>query len=224
MGPQHGWVRLSRTGAFALVCLALAAGAHAASGGGLPPFGVLLLGALPLWFGGYLLTARRLGFAALAAALALAQAGLHVFFHATHAAASLAAPFGSGSPRHAGMHGSAASGFSAPTEHVVGAAQAVSAAAGVSAAPAEASTGLQAGLTPTMLLAHALAIGVCALVLAYGEDLLWRAVRRLCRVPAAPAACIAAPLWRVHVTDAAATGRRIVAVNPDRGPPMCRAY
>ena len=78
-------MRLARTGVFALVCLALAAGAHAVAGGGLPPLGVVLLACVPLWFGAFWLTSRRLGAGAIGAALSLAQLGLHGFFHLTAA-------------------------------------------------------------------------------------------------------------------------------------------
>lgn len=217
MGPRHGCVRLTRTGIVALVCLVLGAGSHAAAGGGLPSLGVLLLGSLPVWLGAFALTGRRLGARGLAIALGGAQAGLHVFFHATAAAPVALAAGDTGQVGHAGYAGHLAhAGLAGVGQAATGA----PAAAGMFGMSGVSGMELLAGLTPPMLLAHAVATAACALVLAYGEDLLWRVLRCLCRMPATAAPAAAAPLWRVHPAPAIAPGRHLVVTSPRRGPPL----
>lgn len=224
MGPQRGRVRLARTGVFALVCLALAGAAHVAAGGALPPLGVLLIAALPVWFGGWLLTSRRLGVPALTGALGAAQVGLHAFFHATAAHASAAqasavAPhITATAAEHAAHlgHGdpSGAAGFAGLTQ----------------AAPGLATHGgtldlLTAGLSPVMLLAHLAATLASALVLAYGEDVLWRVLRRFVAVPAIGGRPpVVGPLHPTPPCPAAPPRARVLLTTiPRRGPPVASA-
>ena len=200
MGPRQGRWRHVRTGVFALVCLALAVGAHAAAGGGLPPPGVLLLAALPLWLGGAVLTGRQVRFGTLTCALGAAQLGLHLLFHATaggpagHLGAGLTVP--AGAMAHAGH-----------------------AAAPVAGSPALAPQ-LAGGLSPAMLLAHALATAACAVVMTRAEELLWRLLRRVVRNPPSGRAPVTAPLWRLVVAPAVVPAGRLLSPGRAlRGPP-----
>lgn len=227
MGPRHGWVRLTRTGVFALVCLALAAGAHALAGGGLPPVGVLLLAALPVWFASFWLTSRRVGARSLVFALGGGQLALHVFFHATARTV-----VGAGSPGSllgsTGALGSGGSVAGAMPGHGAHAAHALAHATAVPAATAATGTtgagaGLEAlstGLSPAMLLAHAAATLVCALVMTHAEDAVWRLVRPLLATPCAGPLAVRVALWGVHPAPRPLTGRWCTPGWTLRGPPV----
>lgn len=213
MGPKHGWVRLARTGVFALVCLFLAAGAHALAGGGLPPLGVLLLACVPLWFGAFWLTARRLGAGSIGIALGLAQAALHVVFHVTTAStghtAATAATAAVGHSGHAGLSGHLAHLGPATLSQ--------------STSPGGARGDLLAGPSVTMVLAHVVATIACALLLSYGEDVVWRLMRRLFRLPPSAQPPATAPLWQVHARPLRARDARRRLTGPRRGPPVLSA-
>ena len=221
MGPRHGWVRLTRTGVFALVCLTLAAGAHAMAGGGLPPAGVLLLAGLPVWFAGFWLTSRRVGARSLVLALGGGQLALHVFFHATTRPV-----VGAGSPGSPGSVAGAMTpaGHGAHAAHALAAhAMGVPAATGATTATGAAGSGLEAlstGLSPAMLLAHAAATLVCALIMAHAEDAVWRLVRPLLAPPCAGPLAVRVALWRVHPAPPPLTGAWCTPGWALRGPPV----
>lgn len=223
MGPRHGWVRLTRTGVFALVCLALAAGAHALAGGGLPTVGVLLLAALPVWFASFWLTSRRVGARALVLALGGGQLALHVFFHATARTVVGAGSAGAALPTagHATGH---ATGHGANAAHALAAhAAPAHATAAHAGAPAATGAGLETvwtSLSPAMLLAHAAATLVCALVMAHAEDAVWRLVRPLLAPPCAGPLTVRVALWRVHPAPPPLTERWCTPGWALRGPPV----
>lgn len=202
MGPRQGRWRQVRTGVFALVCLALAAGAHAGAGGGLPPLGVVLLAALPLWPAGAVLTRRQVRFGTLTGSLGLAQLGLHLFFHATAG--------GLGAAGHHGPDGAAHAGAMAHAGHV---------APPVGALPGT-TPDLVGSLSPAMLAAHVAATLACAVVMTRAEEMLWRLLRGVLRAPVSCRPPVTAPLWRVRVAPAVVpAGRRLAAGRALRGPP-----
>lgn len=86
-----GWARLARAGVFGGASLFLATAGHAVGGGTLPGVGLLALTAIGLALLSVTLTARRLRFGVLLAALGLEQLLLHLLFHASTTAASCAA-------------------------------------------------------------------------------------------------------------------------------------
>jgi hypothetical protein len=198
-GPLRG----TRAALFALAALLLAATAHLAGGGSLPPFPALALIVVPLAWGAVALTSRRRGRASVLAALAVSQLVLHQAFMAlagpTCAGAAAAAPM-------SGMHG-----MSGPVPVCT-------------ANPMGDMSAGHATATGVMLAAHVVATVATALLLANGERLLtelpalllarvtrWlgaRVVPALPLRPAQPRTCVTGMLAGV----AAGSARR-------RGPP-----
>ncbi len=235
MGARHGRWRLARTGVFAVVCLALGAGAHAAAGATLPPAGLLALTAALLWGAGALLTARRLSTPVIAAALLGAQAAQHALFTLGSLAVGLGHAHGA-PPPIAGMS-SAPSALSLPDTALGTAPVAahlarlpltdshlphamVAPAPPVLPIPGAAATALLAGLDTRMILAHLIATALCAVVLAHGEHLLWQALARVLHLPAAPLVPATGPLWRVHIGPAPRPAGRLPGAGRSvRGPP-----
>ncbi len=180
--PAVGPLRALRAGVLAAVLLTLGSLAHVVGGGELPaPLVLVVLGILltPLVLAA---TRRRLTAGRAAAYLGGAQLGIHLVLHSLHpvSGSATAAPLA-----HCGdltliasAHASGAMGASAD--------------AGAMADMAR--MGGVLGLTPTMVLAHAVATAVTAWLLGRGEDILWRVIRAL--LP--PRATVAAiPPWRV---------------------------
>jgi hypothetical protein len=138
-----------RSSAVATVILTLAAGAHLAGGGELPPPAIMLAVLALTALGSTTATRLRLGFPAMAALLGGGQLALHKLFAAFGTAAAGAAPAAATS--HDG-HRPGADILAPAAAHLHG---------------ADAASG------PLMLAAHALATLGCALLLAKGEAALW---------------------------------------------------
>jgi hypothetical protein len=148
----RGALRGVRAAVLAASALALASTAHVAAGGGLPSLPLLALLAVPVVWGAVALTVRPLGPVALTLGLGGAQVLLHEALMALSTGACGAPQAGTAAMAGmAGMHG----GVAAPTGCVAHAMPAV---------------GTSAAATGTaMLLAHAVATVLTALVLARGE-------------------------------------------------------
>lgn len=149
-----GPLRVARAAVLGLAALGLAAGAHAAAGGGLPSWPALALLSVPVAWLCVLLTRRTLGLPTLLAALGATQAGLHTAFMAL--APGGCTPALPGGPM-AGMHGGG-TGVVAPT--------------GCLAPSAMARDGMAIAAPAWMTLAHVVATAATALLLARGERLL----------------------------------------------------
>lgn len=106
-----GWARLARAGVFGGASLFLATAGHMIGGGTLPGVGLLALTAIGLALLSVTLTARRLRFGVLLAALGLEQLLLHLLFHASTTAGSCAAVV---MPGHAMSAAAVCGGGSAP--------------------------------------------------------------------------------------------------------------
>lgn len=85
-----GWARLARAGVLGGASLFLATAGHVLGGGTLPGAGLLALTAVGLGLLAVTLTARRLRFGVLLAALGVEQLLLHLLFHASTAAVTCA--------------------------------------------------------------------------------------------------------------------------------------
>ncbi|BAJ29893.1 MULTISPECIES: hypothetical protein [Kitasatospora] len=226
--PVAAWdLRLLRAVPFALVCTLVAAFGHARAGGAVAPE-VLLPGFAAVCAAAALAGGRERSLAAIAAALAGGQVGLHLLFHYLGGGLFGAAPMA-----HAGMAGNGSTASVDPLAVVAGRLlcddapgngltvvpldttpeQVVSAAgldpqAVVAAAAPHASAWL--GLTPAMLLGHLAAALVAGWWLRRGEAALWRLLR---------AVALTAREWAAPVRTAVAlltalllgTGRPVAA-------------
>ncbi|HEY5978627.1 MAG TPA: hypothetical protein VIT41_03240 [Microlunatus sp.] len=105
-----GRARLARAGVFGGASLFLATAGHVVGGGVLPGAGLLALTAVGLALVAVTLTARRLRFGVLLAALGVEQVLLHLLFHASTTAATCAAVV---MPGH-GMSAASVCGTGAP--------------------------------------------------------------------------------------------------------------
>jgi len=161
--PQLAPLRLPRAVLVTSLVVGLAAAAHTAGGGHLPPFPVVVLLAVLLLLPITVLARRRLSFPSLAGILGSGQVVLHTGFTGLSGALE---PCG-------------ASGIAAHSHH-----QAVSI-PGCAWAPAadpmtqeyaaqEFTTQGFAVIGPIMFALHVLAVAATALLLAHGETLLWR--------------------------------------------------
>jgi hypothetical protein len=141
-------LRVSRAAVFAVVAVALAAGAHVIGGGSAPgPAALLVLGVPVVWASLFLTMARR-RWPIVIGALAVVQIGLHEGLRLL--SEPMAASFGSPSPM-AG-HGVAMADMAMPApENVTG----------------------MAGPSLSMVAAHLVATVLTGAVLAHGEQLLW---------------------------------------------------
>lgn len=142
---------LLRASALAAGTVALAAGAHVAGGGQLPPPGILLAILAMTGLASTAATRLRLSFPAMAALLAGGQLALHELLTAFSAPLPEAAPGAAATHVHSGSV-LALNGLAPLAEHL---------------SPAD------PGLAPLMLAAHAAATLGCALLLAKGEAALW---------------------------------------------------
>ncbi|MDQ0680104.1 hypothetical protein QFZ30_003486 [Arthrobacter pascens] len=152
-----------RAASVATGILTLAAAAHAAGGGELPAPGILLAVLALTALACTTATRLRLNFPAMAVLLGAGQVGLHEVFTVSSAAGP------AGGPAVPDLH------------HVSGAASPIIGAAGHLHQPDS-----PAGIL--MLLAHALATVICALLMAKGEAALWALaawLRPLLRLPEA---------------------------------------
>jgi len=170
-----GPVRILRAALLAAVLLTGGAVAHAVGGGMLPsPLVLAVLGVLlvPVVLAA---TRRRLGPGRAAAYLALSQLGIHLALHSMHPVTGSA----SAAPVHCG---DAAMVAAAHASGALGATGRLDP-AGMVGMPGMADGGFL-GLTPAMVLAHAVATVLLAWVVARGEDVLWLVVSLLLpRVP-----------------------------------------
>ncbi|MDP9888594.1 hypothetical protein [Pseudarthrobacter enclensis] len=152
--PAQAPLTLPRALTITGLILGLAAAAHTAGGGHLPPAPVLGLLAVLVLLPVTVLARRRLSLASIAAALGAGQLALHTAF------TSLPGPVGHCGPAGIAAHGhhqaqtipDCAAGTGALTLHVP-------------ALPG-----------PLMVTAHVLAVAATALLLAHGETMLWRAL------------------------------------------------
>ena len=166
-------LRVSRGLAFAVVALALAAGAHVIGGGSAPGLLVLAILAVPVVWGSLFLTMARRRRPTVVGALVLAQVVLHEGFRVLSGSAVGAEAFVSPSTMSSGpgMVGHAAAmGVPAPVIPV-----------------SEGMTMAAPGLS--MFGAHLVATVLTGVVLAHGEDLLWNLwtwLRRSIVAPAVP--------------------------------------
>lgn len=171
----RGALRGARAAVLATAALALAATAHVVGGGTLPSLPVLALVVVPLAWGAVALTSRPLGRVALAVGLGAAQVLLHEALmvlsgpSCAPGAAAVASPVSG----MAGMHGGPVGPATICTAHAMHATATSAAAA--------------------MLVAHAVATLLTALVLAHGEGVL-----------VALLTVVSAPLRRVNARTTAA--------------------
>jgi hypothetical protein len=199
--PAQAPLRFLRSGVITGSGIGLAAAAHTAAGGHLPPVQVLFLLTALCMAPVTMLSNRRFGLPAILGILTAAQAALHAAFAAFSGPASSC----SGSSVAAYGHHQAA------------------AVPGCAAIPAaELTANALAGLPgPAMAGAHVLAVAFTALLLARGEAALWQLMawlaplatllnpvmpRPVCRIPALSPEAVALP--------ATAEG-----IPPSRGPP-----
>ena len=155
--PAAGPLRAVRVAVVTAVVLLLGVGAHVLGGGRLPTAVVLVVLAVLLAPAVVLATRTRLGTGKGMALLGGAQLGIHLALHAMAPTAGVAVA-------HHHVHG----GDVAVLAALHAQSGAPGAMATMSGMPA------MAGLTPTMLLAHAVGTAVTAWLLARGEDVLWR--------------------------------------------------
>jgi hypothetical protein len=199
--PAVGALRLARAVAFGTVAFALALLAHTVSGGPTPRPVVLTFLAAGVAAGSVLLTGRKRGTAAVTLGLTGVQAGLHVAFMALAPVAGC-------------------STMTMPMSHLPGSTSVTLCAAGPAASVAPASTPL------LMVLAHAAATLVLAVLLARGERALWLLFTLLL-----PALCRrVAPALRHRRSPCAASwvpalggGRMVSSGVGRRGPPRPHA-
>lgn len=201
MTPQTGSGRIARIGVFSGVALALAAGAHALGGGGLPGATAWTFAVVPVLLTATLLTARRCRPVALVTALGALEGLLHVLFHALPAAGGSvgAAPPPSG-------HGA----------HLAPGALAATPDAGALAGVHD------LGLSPGMVVFHVVATLLTAWAMSRGEAWMWRLADRFRR--RLPVARTPRPR-RVRPLPPRSIARRplaadVVAYGGLRGPPV----
>ncbi|RDV09407.1 hypothetical protein DXK94_13550 [Arthrobacter sp. RT-1] len=201
--PAQPPLRFLRSGVITGSGIGLAAAAHTAGGGHLPPAPVLLLLAVLVMAPVMLLSRRRFRLPIMALILGGSQAALHSAFTAL-----------SGPSVHCAGPGVAAHGHHRQI--------AIPSCAGAPASAMELTGHALAALpAPAMLAAHLLAIAATAVVLARGEAALWQLKAWL-----APLAAILHPVplpaaYRVCALPKKAVMKRHLAVRipPRRGPP-----
>ncbi|MDF2050067.1 hypothetical protein [Arthrobacter sp. Cr_A7] len=201
--PAQPPLRFLRSGVIAGSGIGLAAAAHTAAGGHLPPVPVLLLLAVLCMAPVMLLSRRRFRLPIMALILGGSQAALHSAFTAL-----------SGPSVHCAGPGVAAHGHHRDIT--------IPSCAGTPGSAAELTGHALAALpAPAMLAAHLLAIAATAVVLARGEAALWQLKAWL-----APLAAILHPVrlpaaYRVCALPKKAVMKRHTAVRipPRRGPP-----
>jgi hypothetical protein len=165
----RGALRGARAGVLATVALALAATAHAVGGGSLPSLPLLALVVVPLTWGAVVLTVRPLGSIALTVALGASQLVLHEALMVLSAPACAVAAAGSASEGMA-TAGMAGSMLGMPGTHAAASPVLGTCATGLThgmGAMAGGSAAVASGAV--MLLAHAVATILTALLLARGE-------------------------------------------------------
>ncbi len=183
--PATGPLRAVRVAVVTAVVLLLGVGAHVLGGGRLPTAVVLVVLAVLLAPAVVLATRTRLGTGKGMALLGGAQLGIHLALHAMAPTAGVAVA-------HHHVHGGDVAVLAA-LHAQAGAPGAMATMSGMSGMSA------MAGLTPTMLLAHAVGTAVTAWLLARGEDVLWRVLSFLLptvpgrvRLPGRPTALVPA--------------------------------
>lgn len=194
-------LRFGRSAVVAAAVLCLAAGAHTAAGGAMPPAAVVLaLGALT-WLPVMVLAGRRLGPVTVLAVLSFGQLALHQAFELFGTVQC--APSGP-MAEHAGH-----AGHLGHAGHAAVALDCVSASA-------------HTGNSPGMLAAHVLATAVTALMLARGEAALWALagwLRPLVQLPTATAAPVRVSLPINTQAPLPLYTAYLVRLMPLRGPP-----
>lgn len=196
-------LRFWRSGVITACGLGVAAAAHTAGGGNLPPVQVMLLLAVLCLCPVTLLARRQLRMPAMAGILGAGQAALHAAFTAL-----------SGPSAHCTDAAVAAHGHHA--------AAVPECAAGVGYAAGAVTAGAVAGLpAPVMLMAHLLAVAVTAVLLARGEAALWQVRAWLAPLAAVVHPVVLPPAVRVAALRSEAGTPRFSAVRipPRRGPP-----
>lgn len=203
--PRSAPLRFLRAGVITAAVLGLAAAAHTAGGGHLPPVPVLTLLAVLSLAPVMMLARYRLGLPALTGILTAGQGILHLAFGAlTDSGANCVAP---GTAAHGHRQG-----FAVP--------ECAAAILETNAVSAEHS--MAGWPSPVMLAAHAVAVGATAVLLAQGETSLWQLVewlKPLARI-LGPAAL---PLWArlPLLQDVASSVSHPVLRSPSlRGPPV----
>jgi hypothetical protein len=171
--PTRGVTRIARAAAFGVATLTLATVAHVSAGGGTPSVLVLTGLSLPVIVVALILTSRRCGPLALLGVLAAGQVILHEALMTLSSHGSGQIPMSVAGAQHAAhtlmtgpMHTAATTGF----------------AAGGTMAGAPMASVPMAGAgdwSLSMMAVHAVATILTALLLARGEQALWRLVARL---------------------------------------------
>ncbi|MFJ6027776.1 hypothetical protein ACIQCN_09965 [Pseudarthrobacter sp. NPDC092424] len=194
-----------RAASFNTATVTLAAGAHLAGGGGLPPAGILLAILALTVLSCTVATRLRLGLPAIGALLTGGQLALHealTLFSATPSAPAVAPP-------PAGAHAHDTGTLDVPIAALAHVASHVS-----PADPAAA---------PVMLAAHALATLGCALLLAQGENALWHLAAWLRPLAELPRAAVVRPGPKAPAVFPSAAGPlrpwRNLRQDSRRGPP-----
>lgn len=203
--PTRGATRLARAAAFGVVTLALASGAHVAAGGALPSMMVLALLVVPLMMAALVLTSRRCGPVLLLGSLAAAQVLVHESLMAltSHVSVDMF-------PAELGAHHGAQALVSGQVS-----AHSASAMGGQAIAGA-------GGWPVTTQVAHLLATLATALLLARGEQALWRlAARLLPTLPCIPRLALCCPRLSAVLPSVPAMRPSVVSGGSGlRGPPV----
>ncbi|MEU1806823.1 hypothetical protein [Streptomyces sp. NPDC019937] len=156
-------LRTTRAAIFAVVCVVMAALGHAVMSGGTVPGWMLGAAFLATASVAWWLTGRQRGGAVVTGATVGAQMALHLLFHFSQSSRLAQAPMGHGAH---GAHGGGGMSGGPGMDGLAGMADAHMASAAD-------------GITPGMLLAHALAALVCGLWLWCGEAAAFRLGRAL---------------------------------------------
>jgi hypothetical protein len=196
ISPLVGPLRYARASALAGVTVVIAAAGHALAGGGLPPVWLAVtLGLLTLW-ATTIVTRWRLRAPAALAILGVGQVGLHYGLGLASSHSSAPASLGDRLSPHAGHE---------LPDGIASAAHA------------------HGGTSPWMLAAHAAAVIVTALLVAHGENFLWRLwgwlTAPLPRLLAGPA--VVAPAGQARFDDVVRPALDLYTCEtaPTRGPP-----
>lgn len=190
--PVRGGWRLVRAGVLGGSSVLLAVGAHLLGGGVGPSAAVVALTVCLAGLIAVSVTARACRLPLLLTVLGLEQAGLHLLFGATSAAASCGP--GPGPAAH-GLHAGA-----------------------MCVSPAGHAGMAEPGLS--MVVAHVAAVIATAWLLARGERWVWALVATAtAAVSARPSRRRSRPTRMVPVAAYAVSGRAVLALAPTRGPP-----
>lgn len=205
--PATGPLRLVRAGVVTAVTIGLATAAHHAAGGSLPGLLIIALLGEGVWGVAYVCARWRLSMPALTVLLGVGQVLLHKAFMLFAMPADPAAlPM---SALH--EHGAAA----------LPASVAGHAAASLTTAPTTAPT---TATTTAMTLAHVAVTLALVVVLAAGEQALWRLWCWLTPIALPQPALVPALIFRAAPARTAAPPRalvlRLLAADPRRGPPL----